>query len=228
MSAIDRRAAIAGVAMLFVAATGGAASPHRRLADELPPLDLEANIPRRFGDWSIDQAIAPVLPAADVQEKLDKLYSHVLSRTYVRADGHRIMLVMAYGADQGDRTTLAHLPQSCYSSQGFEVSHTVPGVIQVDDGSVGIVRLRTRRGLRVEPVTYWTTVGERAYNEEYGRRWARARYALRGIIPDGMLVRVSSVDDDETRGFEEQVAFVKKMYSGLPVATRSRVFGLAA
>ena len=225
MPEIDRRAAIAGIAMLFVAAAGTAASPHRRMADELPQLDLESNIPGAFSGWAIDESVAPVLPAPDVQASLDKTYSRVLSRTYVNSNGARIMLVIAYGADQGDRTTLAHLPQACYSSQGFEVSPTTETSIPIGDRFVTVVHLRTRRGTRFEPITYWTTVGERAYSSELERRWARARYALRGIIPDGMLVRVSSIDFNDGRAFEQQAAFVQQLYAMVPVATRARLFG---
>jgi EpsI family protein len=101
----------------------------------------------------------------------------------------------------------------------------MPASIRLADRSMGIVRLRTRRGVRVEPVTYWTTVGEQAYNEEVGRRWARARYALRGIIPDGMLVRVSSIDENEDQAFALQTAFVEQMYSRLSAPMRARLFG---
>lgn len=34
------------------------------------------------------------------QELLDKLYSQILTRTYVNAKGYRIMLSLAYGSDQ--------------------------------------------------------------------------------------------------------------------------------
>ena len=228
MANIDRRGALAGLGMLVIAATGAAASPRRRLAEELPALDLEAEIPRQFDDWVVDQTIVPILPAPDVQDRLDKLYSHVLSRSYVNSDGNRIMFVIAYGADQADRTTLVHLPQSCYSSQGFSVSAASQVSIAVPGRSVDVVRLSARRGSRVEPITYWTTVGERAYSEEVNRRWARAWYALRGIIPDGMLVRVSSIDANITRAFDLQAFFVARMYANLTMSTRARVFGAAA
>lgn len=222
---IDRRAAIAGVSLLLVAGAGAIANPRQHLADQLPPLDFEANIPSKFGNWITDRAMVPVLPAADVQKRLDKLYNLVFSRTYVDTLGRHIMLLIAYGADQADRTTLAHLPPSCYSSQGFEVSPTTLASVAVSERSVDILRIRTRRGTRVEPVTYWTTVGNRAFTEEVGRRWARARYALHGIIPDGMLVRVSSIDTHEAEGFELQSVFIAQLYASLPPPTRARVFG---
>ena len=202
------------------------AAPRERLAADLGPLGLEENIPRKIGAWVVDRSIAPVLPSADVQDRLDKLYNSIFSRTYANEAGERVMLMIAYGADQADRMTLAHLPESCYSSQGFEISPTVPSHVDVPQRSLGVVQLQTRKGLRVEPVTYWTTVGEYAFCEEVGRRLARARYALRGIIPDGMLVRISSINPHVQEAFSSHAQFIADLYAAVPAATRNRVFGL--
>jgi len=226
--AIDRRAAIGGIALMLAAVAGAGATPTRRLAEELPPLDLEADIPKHFGNWSLDRLVVPVLPAPDVQEKLDALYNKLLSRTYVDNQGSRIMFVIAYGADQADRMTLAHLPEACYSSQGFEVQPAVAVTVPVDRQPFSLVRLQTRKGLRVEPVTYWTTVGDEVLVNEVARRWVRAKYSLKGIIPDGMLVRVSSIDNNEARAFELQALFVSDLYKGIAAPTRARLFGSAA
>ena len=226
--AIDRRAAIGGIALMLAAVAGAGATPTRRLAEELPPLDLEADIPKHFGNWSLDRLVVPVLPAPDVQEKLDALYNKLLSRTYVDNQGSRIMFVIAYGADQADRMTLAHLPEACYSSQGFEVQPAVPVTVPVANRPFSLVQLRTRKGPRVEPVTYWTTVGDEVLVNEVGRRWARARYSLEGIIPDGMLVRVSSIGNNDEQAFALQATFLDNLYRALAAPTRARLFGSAA
>jgi EpsI family protein len=221
----DRRAVLGGLALLLTAGMGAAATPRRRLAEELPPLDLEANIPTQFGNWSLDHTIVPVLPAPDVQDKLEKLYNNVLSRTYVNAQGQRIMFVIAYGADQADRMSLAHLPEACYSSQGFDIAGSEVAAVPINGRPFSLVRVRTRKGPRVEPVTYWTTVGDVVLVDEVSRRWARARYSLKGVIPDGMLVRVSSIDSDVSQAFGIQAKFVEDLYTGVSSATRERLFG---
>lgn len=214
--------------MLAIAGASAGANPHRRLADELPPLDLERNVPRRFGDWHMDQSMAPVLPSPDVQEKLDQLYNTVFSRTYTDGNGMSMMFLIAYGADQADRMTLAHLPEGCYHTQGFDVWPTQVATIRIPGREFGVVRLRTRKGLRVEPVTYWTTVGDGAFIDEFERRMKRARYALGGVIPDGMLVRVSCIDPDEDAAFAAEGAFVAALYAALKEPTRARIFGVPA
>lgn len=224
----DRRAVMGGLALLLVAAAGAGATPSRRLAAELPPLDLDADIPRQFGNWTVDRLVVPVLPAPDVQEKLEALYNKLLTRTYIDDQGRRIMFVIAYGADQADRMSLAHLPEACYSSQGFEVGQAVPVTVPVNDRPFALVQLHTRKGPRVEPVTYWTTVGDEVLVNEVARRWARAKYSLEGIIPDGMLVRVSSIDSDEAQAYQLQASFVGELYKALGASTRARLFGSAA
>jgi EpsI family protein len=228
MAQLERRAVLGGLALLLSAAAGAAATPSRRLAEELAPLDFEADIPQHFGNWSADRLVMPVLPAPDVEEKLESLYNKLLTRTYIDADGRRIMFVIAYGADQADRMSLAHLPEACYSSQGFQVWPSVPVAVPVNNRPFPLVHLRTRKGPRVEPVTYWTTVGDEVLVDEFTRRWVRAKYSLRGIIPDGMLVRVSSIDANEDQAFELQAAFVSALYDSLAPPTRARLFGSAA
>ncbi len=225
MTAVNRRAAVVGIGLLFVTALGVAATPRRRLADEMPALDLESAIPAQLGEWHVDQGIAPVLPAPDVQERLDKLYNKQLLRTYVNSQGQRVMFVIAYGADQADRMTLAHLPEACYSSQGFQVFPTEVASIALGDGQMRIVRLQTKKGPRVEPVSYWTTVGSRTLVDEVGRRWERARYSMLGFIPDGMLVRVSSIDTDPAKAFALHADFIAQLHGALPAPVRERLFG---
>ena len=228
MAHIDRRAALAGFGSLLIAAMGAFASPHRRLANELPPLDLESAIPGQFSGWQIDKSLVPLLPAPDVQERLDALYSQVLSRTYIDGDGRRLMLVMAYGADQSDRESLVHLPTVCYPAQGFTVWDETVAPIAVGGQAFEVARLHTSHGERVEPVTYWTMMGQRATASGPARRWARAQYALMGVIPDGMLVRASTIGADETAGFALQARFIADLFDFLPAATRGRVFGIPA
>jgi EpsI family protein len=228
MPSLERRAILGGMVLLLAAAAGAAAVPRRHLAEELPPLDLEADIPGQIGSWRLAQAIAPVLPAPDVQEKLDHLYNKVLTRTYVDDHGDQVMFVIAYGADQADRTTLAHLPEACYSSQGFVVFPTDVASVALPGGPFRLVHLRTQKGVRSEPVTYWTTVGGEALVDERSRRWARARYSLHGIIPDGMLVRISTIDTDAQRGYAVQADFVAQLYRSLAAPVRARLFGSIA
>ena len=54
-------------------------------------IHLETAVPKQFGDWTKlpDEGGQVVNP--QTQELLDKLYSQILTRTYVNKDGYRIM-----------------------------------------------------------------------------------------------------------------------------------------
>lgn len=51
------------------------------------------------------------------------------------------------------------------------------------------------------------------------------RYGLKGIIPDGLLFRVSSVDQDDRHAFAMHQVFVEDILSAMPVAERKRFAG---
>jgi len=224
----DRRALAVGALFLVAAALVPVIEPHRLLARELPPLHLETDVPRSFGPWHIDDSIYAILPSPDVQAQLDKIYNQQLSRTYVNASGDRIMLVIAYGEDQVGKTTVAHLPDGCYPAQGFAVSARPPRPVDIGPRKLGVARLVASKTNRNEPITYWTAVGAETFSSDADRRLIRLSSALEGIIPDGMLVRVSSIDRDEAHAFAVQDDFIRNLNLGLAEAVRGRIFGRPA
>ena len=223
----DRRAMLAGGALILAAALVPLLEPRRLLARELPPLRLERDIPQRFGQWQVDVSIAQVLPAPDVQAELELIYSQQLSRTYIDESGYRIMLLIAYGENQIDKLTVAHLPEGCYPAQGFRVTSPTHEPVSVAGGNLTVARLVATKGSRKEPITYWTTVGGRTFASDRERRFARITDSMSGVIPDGMLVRVSSIDSDPKRAFATQERFVQELNSNLSDSVRSRVYGRA-
>ena len=71
---------------------GIAARPSTKAADRGNAITLETAVPKDFGEWRElpDQKAQVVNP--QTKELLDKLYSQILSRTYVNKQGYRIML----------------------------------------------------------------------------------------------------------------------------------------
>jgi hypothetical protein len=55
---------------------------------------------------------------------------------------------------------------------------------------------------------------------------AQLRYGFRGQIPDGMLVRASTIDPDDERAFEQQARFLQDLLAAVPPETRKRLSGL--
>lgn len=221
---IPLRVLVIGVVMLAASGLAVAMKPTQRIADIGPKIDLESLIPRRFEDWTVDTTVVPVQVSPDVQAKLDKIYNQTLSRTYVNSRNERIMLSVAYGGDQSDSMQV-HKPEVCYPAQGFQVISSAIGRIATDFGALPVKRLVARQGARNEPITYWIVVGDRVATKGFDHKIAQLRYGFSGKVPDGMLVRVSSIDRDEGRGYEIQASFVRSLIAGVQETDRLRVIG---
>ncbi|HEY0841836.1 exosortase-associated protein EpsI, B-type [Methylotenera sp.] len=211
--------------MISAMALGFVLKPHQRMADELPPLSLTMAIPERFSGWSIDKNIVPVSQSADVQAKLDEIYSQTLARTYINTQGQRIMLSIAYGADQSGDGNQVHRPEFCYTAQGFQLLSNIIGNLKTQYGTLPVRRLLAVQGPRNEPITYWVTVGDKATLPGISRKLKQLAYGLTGTVPDGMLVRVSSIDSDSANAYKLQEKFIQDLLQAMPTQDRARVAG---
>jgi EpsI family protein len=194
------------------------------MTDKLGKPELETLFPLQFADWRLDANAAVVLPSPETQALLNKIYNQTLTRTYVNASGYRIMLSVAYGGDQSDGTR-AHLPERCYPAQGFQISVNVVDQLQLGDRLVGVRRLMSKQGRRSEPITYWLLVGDQVTTSGTDQKLAQFKLGLKGLIPDGMLVRVSSIDRDMSHGHQMQSDFLIALANAIPNVDRARIFG---
>ena len=222
---MNRRGLLFALAACGSAASVHAVRPTRRAADVLERVDLEAQIPRSFGGWKVDPAMVPVLPDPSVQEKLDKIYTQLIARTYVDPNGRRVMFTIAYGADQATDATSVHRPEFCYSTQGFAVKGAGISQIQLDSKTLKVQRLIATMGARSEPITYWITLNNDSILPGLERKLTQIKLGILGTIPDGMLVRVSSVDPSIKDPFEFQEKFLKALEREIEPSMRSRYFG---
>lgn len=200
-------------AMMALSVLGAhALAPGRPAVAPEDDFSLEKIIPAQIGNWRLDDSIVPVLPRK--QENDDSLeariYDQTLVRTYRNGADDRIMLVIAYGRDQSDALQV-HLPEACYASQGFAVRRAGEAVIDSGFAAFPVKRLATRRGLRHEPVTYWTRVGDKVAPSMLSRQWAKLTYGIGGRIPDGVLVRISSISGHPDRAFVMQEKFAREL-----------------
>jgi EpsI family protein len=188
------------VLMLASAGLAHALRPRISLASERAPIKLKVMVPSAFGEWQ--EQIEGSAQIVDPQQKamLDQIYSETLSRTYVNASGYRIMLSIAYGRDQSDALQL-HKPEVCYPAQGFRVLNKLQGTVSLSSKAVPAIRLQTELGQRLEPVTYWTVVGDHVTKSGIDKKLTEMSYAAKGRVPDGMLVRVSSIDKNAENAY---------------------------
>lgn len=224
---VPRMLFVAAAVMVAGAAGSVALQPTRMTADDRPPLKVAELLPASFADWRTDPHSAVVTPDPTVTAKLDSLYSETFNRTYVNSQGERIMLSIAYGRNQNSQSTAAHRPEFCYVAQGFNLKHegfaqlTLPG-----HKPLKVARLLADLDNRIEPITYWVTLDDKAIMPGFERKMTQLQYGLRGLIADGMLVRVSSLTNSRQQlDYSLHDRFLADMEAAIPGGYKTRFFG---
>lgn len=225
MNIISFKHLIIGLCMFAAAGMALALKPTHKIADVGPKVDLETLIPKTFGDWKIDETIAPLLADPELQARLNKIYNQTLTRTYVNHQGERVMLSIAYGGDQSDSMAV-HKPEICYPAQGFQIlkSPTI-STFSTGEGNIPVKRLVATQGQRIEPITYWTTVGDKVAISGLKWKLQQLKYGLTGKIPDGLLFRISSIQADDAKAYQTQDAFTRDLLKAMSPGGRQRIIG---
>jgi EpsI family protein len=213
------------VSALCAASAGSAyaLTPRERIS-LLGSTKLEAIVPKTFAGWRHVESDALVVPQSD-DSLASKLYSQSVGRLYMHQDGSGVMLLIAYGDTQSDQLQL-HRPEVCYPAFGFALLHNDAGQIAVG-GNVKIPgRMITARSqVRTEQISYWTRIGEYLPTSNGEQRNAKLRTAFAGKIPDGVLVRVSSIEDDAEKAFALNARFAAALMSGIAPEHRAALIG---
>lgn len=214
------------LAGLMVAASLSAKilTPTELLAKTRSGENLKQLVPSEFDGWKEDKAIVPLTVDPSVEAQLANVYSETLSRTYVNTQGQRVMLSLAYGNDQRGEGR-AHYPEICYPAQGFQIKEKQSAMASIGETHIPVIRLVATHGERVEPITYWVIVGDELVTSALEHKAAIFRYGLNGQIPDGLLVRISSISGSPERAFELQDQFATAMIGALQQQQRSRLLG---
>jgi EpsI family protein len=217
--------AVLACLMACASIAGTAARPSEKPASSAPRYILDKMVPARFGPWQALPSPAATIVNPQTEQLLNKLYSQVLTRTYMNRDGYRVMLSLAYGNDQRGALQ-AHKPEVCYPAQGFKLHDSQDARLDTPYGSIATRQLSTSLGPRQEPVTYWFTMGDTAVRSKLEQRLVEVRYGLTGQIPDGLLFRVSSIDGQPVQAYGRHRDFVVDLLAALSPEDRTRLSGL--
>ena len=215
---------VIAVLMVVAAGAGYALTPRTLMAEMRDRVVLDEMIPAHFGEWKELPNVVPVQVSPEVQATLDLVYDQVLARTYTNSNGDRVMLSIAYGGQQSKNLQL-HRPEVCYTAQGFQVEARNRTAIDIGNSNVDVVRLLGKLGPRQEPITYWMRVGDTVATSGFDQAIVRYRNGLQGIVPDGTLIRVSSIGADVDSQFRVQEAFLRALVSAVPERSRSFLLG---
>jgi len=91
-----------------------------------------------------------------------------------------------------------------------------------------VMQLVAKQGTRNEPITYWIRIGDTVARGWFEQNLARLRYGLDGKIADGVLVRISTISNDEPDSYRIQQTFLTAMLQAVNREDRFRLVGKLA
>ncbi len=207
-----------------IAAAGALALTPRRKLNLLGDKQLEALVPTTIGSWVQQPSSAFVLPKTEGSLS-DRLYNQLLTRLYQSDRMVPVMLVMAYGATQSDQLQL-HRPEICYTAVGFQIIGSAAGQVALAPGANLPVReLAAQSDRRLEPILYWTRIGDDLPTDGRQQRSMKLSQSMRGYIPDGILVRISTVAEPVPEVFAQLGEFARELLVAIPPAKRQALIG---
>ena len=192
LPSIPRRHVVLGGALAAVAAGAAVLTP-RRHQGFLRSASLVDMVPIRVGPWADTGGEGLILPESQGSASI---YDKVVTRSYVARDLPAVMLLVAYGAAQGGLMQV-HRPEVCFQSAGFRIDGDRSASVPLPGGAVIPAKVFTaRREQRVEQVLYWTRISDQFPISLFSQRTAMLQAGLRGVVPDGLLVRMSVLGGD--------------------------------
>ena len=220
------RQALLAALCLLAAIAAYLLTPRQLLAD-LEPVNLEQMIPLHFGEWRALPQNDDVITSPEQEAYIKSIYSQVLNRVYVDNAGHRIMLSIAYTRDQSDNSgTQSHKPEICYPAQGFAIRDSQTQEMRIRDGGWQIRHLVAQKANRIEPITYWNMIGTRPVVTGVKMKKEQIYYGMQGLIADGFIVRISSVDSDISYAYGLQQNYIDQLINGMKLDDKKRIAGI--
>jgi len=213
---------LASIAILGSAVLVKVLEPTELMARSSAAPSLESVIPKKFGTWTLVPEISPVKPTDpegyfQADPLSAKVYSQEVGRGYTDGQGNIVMLLVAYGPVQNYRLK-SHRPEICYTANGFRISDKTQAAINYRDGTgpIKMTRLIAQRETRLEPLSYWMRIGNDISNGVVDAQLSRLKYGLRGVIPDGALIRVSTIGLPREASFKLQDQFIRDLLAAIP------------
>lgn len=219
------------VLLVFTAIAAAFATPRFNTL-KIPPV-LENVVPMQFSEWkNKPNPYAQVSVNTFAQNISDAIYDQVLMRTYQDSAGNQVMLAVAYAGEQRQEIKI-HRPEVCYPAQGFEMLGIHDHVFNIRGYATPIngKRLIFKKGNKIEAISYWIRLGNIFPMSGLEMRVKILKEGLKGNIDDGVLVRVSTLIDDEsaaTAAYQLQEKFIADLISRVAVVSPNLLVPLAA
>lgn len=189
------------------------------VASPLSPEGFQAAVPSKVGRWSSRISSEVILPP---QDQANELYENLEARIYEGSGLPTMMVVVAFSSTQ-QADIQVHRPEVCYPAAGLPVLSSTPiglrfGSKQIEAREV----LADRGGLR-ERVIYWVRVGDAFPVTWMEQRLTMALDNLAGTVPDGVLFRVSSIEEPGENTTPDIKRFIAAFLDAASPAFRNRI-----
>jgi EpsI family protein len=113
-----------------------------------------------------------------------------------------------------------HRPETCYPASGYQLSPVTPRLVPTSPAPLPTNSLTATADGVPEHILYWTRVGYSLPMSWRDQRLAVALQNLRGLIPDAVLIRVSTRRNDAAGAYAALDEFVQSMLEAVPANLR--------
>lgn len=215
---LDRRSILVGTGLAAAGAVSYLVAP-KAVAKPIEKPTFNSAIPDRIGGWTSRKSQQIVLPP---QDDSNQLYENQETRVYEGAGLPAIMLLIAYSSIQQNDVQV-HRPEVCYPASGFPVISTEPTQISYRGREFGGRELLADRGGLHERIIYWIRVGGTFPTSWREQRVNMALANLSGSVPDGVLFRISAIEEPGKSTSVLLRKFVAAFLDEVPQAFRQSV-----
>ncbi len=187
---MDRRSLLIGAGLAALAGISYWRAPKAHVS-AIDPEEFGRGLPERVADWRSRKSAEVVLPP---QDGSDELYENLESRIYEAAGLPPMMVVVAYSSIQQNDVQI-HRPEICYPASGFPIISSEPIELVLGGRAIQAREVAANRGGLTERIIYWVRVGDSFPTTWAGQRLTMAAANLTGSVPDGVLVRISAIEE---------------------------------
>ena len=129
------------------------------------------------------------------------------------------MLLVAQSSGQTGLLQV-HRPEVCYPAGGYQLTPVTRRDLNVGAAILPANQLSATADGRTEHILYWTRIGNHLPASWAEQRLAVATDNLRRVVPDAVLVRVSTVRHDQAGAMAEMSDFIKTLLASLAPSQR--------
>jgi len=189
-----------------------------------PTHNINTALPDAFDTWVraeyLGLAPAKVIAPAEAGDGV-----RVSEAIYFGSNNERVMVSLSYAPNQFDSRFTAHRPEYCYKAQGFSTGKSQDSALTLANQELAVRSLKASKGPRQETITYWMTLSGETVLPGLSRMAAQLSHAVQGEVPDGYLVRVSTIHNDQEHAFRINQRFLEAWTNSLDSSWRAQLVG---